>query len=132
MKKAFLIIVLVLTVGSSFANSSRNEKNLERIQSMQLVNANALSPFCKAIVKGDLETVQNLLALGVDVNEKSLGRTPAMYAARYNKVEILKLLIKYDANLKVKCSGKQFTALEYAKHANAAEAAEVIEKALHS
>lgn len=132
MKKAFLIIVLVLTVGSSFANSSKNEKNLERIQSMHLVNASALSPFCKAIVKGDLETVQNLLALGVDVNEKSLGRTPAMYAARYNKVEILKLLIKYDANLKAKCNGKKFTALEYAKHANATEAAEVIEKALHS
>jgi ankyrin repeat protein len=132
MKKAFLIMILVLTVGSSFANSSKNEKNLECIQSMHVQKANELSPFCKAIVQGDLETVQSLLALGADVNEKSLGRTPAMYAARYNKVEILKLLIKYDANLKVKCTGKKFTALEYAQHANATEAAQIIEQALHS
>lgn len=132
MKKAFLIIILVLTVGSSFANSSKNVKNLESIQSMLLQKTNDLSPFCKAIVKGDLETVQNLLALGVDVNEKSLGRTPAMYAARYNRVEILELLIKYQADLKIKCNGKEFTALEYAKHANATQAAQIIERALHS
>lgn len=132
MEKAFLIIILVLTVGSSFANSSKNVKNLESIQSMLLQKTNELSPFCKAIVKGDLDTVQNLLALGVDVNEKSLGRTPAMYAARYNRVEILELLIKYQADLKIKCNGKEFTALEYAKHANATQAAQIIERALHS
>jgi ankyrin repeat protein len=132
MKHTFLIAFLILTVGSSFANSSKNEKNLECIQSMQIQNSNELSPFCKAIVKGDLETVQNLLALGVDVNEKSLGRTPAMYAARYNKIEILKLLIKYQANLKIRCTGKKFTALEYAQHANATQAAQLIEQALNS
>lgn len=132
MEKALLIMLLVLTAGSSFANSSKNEKNLECIQSMHIQKTADLSPFCKAIVKGDLETVQSLLALGEDVNEKSLGRTPAMYAARYNRVEILKLLIKYQADLKIKCTGKHFTALEYAQHANAKEAAQLIEQALHS
>ena len=132
MKHPLIILLLMLTVGSSFANSSKNEKNLECIQSMHVQITKDLNPFCKAIVQGDLETVQKLLALGTDVNERSLGRTPAMYAARYNKVEILKLLIKYQADLSIKCAGKKFTALEYAQHANATEAAQVIEQAMHS
>lgn len=132
MKQACLIMLLVLTAGSTFAHSSKNEKNFQCIQSMHILKTADLSPFCKAIVKGDLETVQKLLALGADVNERSLGRTPAMYAARYNQVEILKLLIKYKADLSAKCAGKKFTALEYAKHSNAKEAARVIEQAMHS
>lgn len=132
MKKFLLMAAVMLAVGSSFAHSSKNEKNLEGIQSMLLETTAELSPFCKAIVKGDVEAVQKLLALGVDVNEKSIGRTPAMYAARYNRVEILKLLIAYEADLKVKCSGKGFTALEYAKNSNADGAAELLEKAINS
>lgn len=132
MKKLFLMAAIVLAVGSSFAHSSKNEKNLEGIQSMLLETKAELSPFCKAIVKGDVDAVQKLLALGVDVNEKSIGRTPAMYAARYNRVEILKLLIVYEADLKVKCSGKGLTALEYAKNSHADGAAELLEKAINS
>lgn len=132
MKQACLIMLLILSAGSVMAHSSKNEKNLECIQSMHIQKAEALSPFCKAIVKGDLETVQKLLALGTDANERSLGRTPAMYAARYNQVEILKLLIKYQADLRMKCKGKKLTALEYAEQSNAKEAAQVIEQAMDS
>lgn len=129
MKKLFFTLALVLAVGSSFAHVSKNEKNLESIQSMSLRNTAELSPFCKAIVSGDLEMVQKLLALGVDVDEKSIGRTPAMYAARYNRIEILKLLISYKADLMIRCSGKGLTALEYAKNSNATEAVALLEKA---
>ncbi len=51
-----------------------------------------LNSFCKAIVQGDYEAVKKMIELGEDINQKSLGKTPAIYAARYNKVEILKLL----------------------------------------
>ena len=132
MKQACLIMLLILSAGSVMAHSSKNEKNLECIQSMHIQKTEALSPFCKAIVKGDLETVHKLLALGTDANERSLGRTPAMYAARYNQVEILKLLIKYQADLRMKCKGKKLTALEYAEQSNAKEAAQVIEQAMDS
>lgn len=54
-----------------------------------------------------------------------------MYAARHNRVEILKLLIAEGANLKVK-SSNGFSALSWAKHSNATEAYHIIKKALHS
>ena len=40
--------------------------------------------------------------------------TPIMYAAKYNRTEILELLIIHGANLKAK-SDKKMTALQYAQ-----------------
>lgn len=85
-----------------------------------------VSPFCLSIAKGDLETVKKLIELGTDVNEKSKGMTPAMYAARYNRVEILKLLVDNGAKLDVK-SDKGFKAIKYAKLSNAKEALAYLE-----
>ena len=81
----------------------------------------SVSPFCLAIVKGDLETVKKLIELGADVNEKSKGMTPAMYAAKYNKTAILQLLVKHGAEIKKK-SEKGLTAMDYAKQSNATDA----------
>ena len=74
-----------------------------------------------SIVKGDIETVKKLIELGVNINEKSNGMTPAMYAARFNKVEILKLLVKHGADLKIK-SDKGNKVEKYAELSNAKEA----------
>ena len=79
-----------------------------------------------AIVKGDIETVEKLLELGTNVNEVSLGLTPAMYAARYNKVDILKLLVKKGADLNRR-SDSGFTAKRYAQLSNAKEVLKYIE-----
>ncbi|WP_062062503.1 ankyrin repeat domain-containing protein [Aquimarina longa] len=79
------------------------------------------SPFCMAIVKGDLETVKKLIELGSDVNEKSEGMTPLMYAARFNRTEIIKVLVKKGARIKTKDS-KGYTAMKFAKLSNAKEA----------
>ncbi len=88
-----------------------------------------VNPFCKAIMEGDIETVKKFISLGEDVNRKSVGMTPAMFAARYNKPEILKLLIEDGANLKTK-SDKGYTAKKYAEMSNAVEALAVIETAM--
>ncbi|MGB5171126.1 ankyrin repeat domain-containing protein [Eudoraea sp.] len=85
-----------------------------------------ISSFCKAILNGDIETVQKLIDLGEDVNQKSLGMTPAMFAARYNKAEILELLIANGANLKIK-SDKGYTVKKIAELSNATAALEVLE-----
>ncbi|WP_452601837.1 ankyrin repeat domain-containing protein [Pontimicrobium sp. MEBiC06410] len=77
-----------------------------------------VSAFCVAVVKGDVATVKKLIELGEDVNKMSKGMTPAMYAAKYNRVEVLKLLIAEGANLK-KRSAKGKTAKQYAKLTNA-------------
>ncbi len=84
-----------------------------------------VNPFCKAIMKGDVTTVKKMIELGEDVNRKSLGMTPAMFAARYNQAEILQLLIEEDANLRAK-SDKGYTAKKYAEMSNATEALEVL------
>lgn len=71
-----------------------------------------------SIVKGDLETVKKLIDLGADVNASSNGMTPVMYAAKYNRVEILDLLIKEGAELKTR-SEKGLNAMDYAKRSKA-------------
>ena len=83
------------------------------------------STFCKAIMKGDINTVKRLIDLGEDVNSKSLGMTPAIFAARYNKVEILKVLIDNQADLTIRCN-KGWSIEKYAKISNAKDVLEVL------
>ena len=89
----------------------------------------AVSTLCKAIMSGDVDMVKKLIELGEDVNEKSLGMTPAIFAARYNKAEILKVLIANGADLKVKCN-KGFSITKYAEMSHATEAMAVIKEAM--
>jgi len=90
-----------------------------------------ISSFCKAIVTGDYDTVKRLIDLGEDVNQKSLGMTPAMFAARYNRAEILELLIENGADLKVLSNGG-FSTNKYAELSNATDALRVLETATGS
>ena len=66
--------------------------------------------------------------MGEDINQKSLGKTPAMYAARYNKADILSLLIEKGADLSVKSDQEKQTAEEFAVNSNAKETIEVLKK----
>jgi len=84
----------------------------------ELIVEKELSTFCKAIMKGDVDTVKRLIDLGEDVNAKSLGMTPAIFAARYNKAEILEVLIDNGADLTLKCN-KGWTIEKHAKLSNA-------------
>ncbi|MFX0557364.1 ankyrin repeat domain-containing protein [Maribacter sp. CXY002] len=88
-----------------------------------------ISSFCKAIMQGDFVTVKRMIELGEDVNQKSLGMTPAMFAARYNKADVLQLLIDNGANLKMK-SNQGFSVKKYAEIANATDALSVLESAM--
>ncbi|MCM4151597.1 ankyrin repeat domain-containing protein [Arenibacter sp. N53] len=126
MRKAILTVTMALlfmVAGVSAESSSNNIYTLS--ESVLMGKPGDLSSFCKAIVKGDLETVKRLIELGEDVNQKSLGKTPAIFAARYNKVEILELLIANGADLKIKCDNG-FNAKKHAELSNATEALEVI------
>ena len=131
MRKAILTTaaVFLLAAGGVYAGNNTNLDDLSA--NSTLVISDGLNSFCKAIVKGDIETVQKLISLGEDVNQKSLGMTPAIVAARYNKAEILELLIAHGANLKIK-SDKGYTAMKTAKMSNAVDALEVIQEAMNS
>jgi len=87
------------------------------------------TPLAAAVAKGDLDAVKKFIEYGADVNEKSNGLTPLMIAARYNQVEIIDLLLKNGANVKV-INDSGLTALKYAKLSNALEAEQAIVKAL--
>ena len=87
--------------------------------------AEQLSPLCQAVVKGDVELVKQYIANGVDLNLKSNGKAPAHYAARYNKAEILHLLIEAGADLNLRCDGG-YTVKRHAQLSNAKSALAVI------
>ncbi len=126
MKKTVLSFVMVLAVLGANA-MDRIEFETTTIKSEYVVAK--VSPFCMAIVKGDLEMVEKMIELGEDVNQWSNEMTPVMFAARYNKVAILKVLLKNGANLRAKTK-KGYTAKKFAKLSNAVEALALVKKEL--
>jgi ankyrin repeat protein len=90
-----------------------------------------VSPFCTLIRKGNYEAVKAMIKSGENVNQKSTGLTPLMFAARYNRADIAELLIANGAKLKAK-SKRGLTALKWAELAHATETINVIKRALKS
>jgi len=128
MRKTILTMALAIVVMGSI-NATEKVTNQKQSTVLASKEVKEINSFCKAIVKGDLDMVRKLIALGEDVNQKSLGKTPAIFAARYNRTEILKVLILNGANLSLKCD-RGYTAKKYAKLSNASEALSVLEEAL--
>jgi ankyrin repeat protein len=128
MKKSITIAVLsfALCSVSMKANTFKEIKTVPNAI-VKLDKPEGLNSFCHAILKGKVEVVKSMIALGEDVNQKSLGLTPAIFAARYNKTEILEILIANGADLKVK-SDKRKSIKNYAELSNAKEAIVVINK----
>lgn len=126
MKKTIIISAIALCFSIVTVHAKSVNPTFENSKTATYFKVNS---FCVSIAKGDIDTVVKLLSLGEDVNEKSNGMTPAMYAAKFNRTEILKLLIEKGANLKVK-STKNKTALQYAKLHGAKDTAAIIKEAL--
>ena len=119
MKKTAVIIALAL--GFSIATAHAITSSEIVTSNISELTKSTVNPFFISIAKGDIETVKKLIELGADVNEKSNGMTPAMYAAKFNRVDILKLLVENGAKLDVK-SEKGLTAEKYAQASNAKDA----------
>lgn len=128
MKKTIIYVGLALVAFSnvSIANTVVTAPNFELVRAPK-----TNTPLGLAIVKGDLATVKKLLEYGASVDEKCNGLTPLMLAARYNNVEIAKLLLAKGANVKAK-DEKGITALKYAEASNAKEVAAVLKEALNA
>lgn len=125
MRKTMLIAVIgVCCMASGFSAENRADSKLIP-EAVTMADPSKISPFCKAIVQGDVETVKRLITLGEDVNQKSLGKTPVIFAARYNKAEILSLLLENGADLSIKCDNG-YTPKKHAELSNATEALAVI------
>lgn len=125
MKKTTGILMLILTLGlSQMYASNTTEVILNQPLHNNVMNT---SPLCLAIVQGDTEAVEMLISQGEDVNEKSNGMMPIHYAAKYNRVEIIKALITAGAEVHATCD-KGFTPLKYAKMSNATESEQFLKR----
>ncbi len=127
MKKTILTLLAVGALGVFHASAF--DESVKFTKDIVLVDNFELNSFCKAIMKGDVQTVKKLIELGEDVNQKSLGMAPVHFAARYNKAEILEILIANGADIKKRCD-KGYTAKKHAELSNAADALKVIEAAM--
>lgn len=125
MKKLILpIIVCLFAFGTTNATTTNVPSEEVTSYSYKVNN------FCKLIQMGKYDAVKALIEAGEDVNQKSNGMTPLMFAARHNKAEIAKLLIKHGAKIKAKSDKSRLTALDLAKRSKAMDAMKVIEDAL--
>lgn len=125
MRKTILIGALALLLSATTAVAAdRTRSTTFAVENVNISNV-AISSFCKAIMNGDVEAVKKLIELGEDVNQKSLGMAPVHFAARYNKAEILEVLIDNGADLNVRCN-KGWSVEKYAKLSNATEVLTVL------
>ncbi len=131
MKNLLLTSIFVVTVVlTSFATNTKTNNTI--IETATIVSFEGkVNTICKLIQEGNIEGVRNLIENGTDINQKSCGMTPLMYAARQNKVEIVKLLLSRSVKLKTK-SEKGLTALDYARISKANESYALIEKAMNA
>ncbi|WP_343487725.1 ankyrin repeat domain-containing protein [Allomuricauda sp. d1] len=125
MRKTILTLAALCLLVSTQANELDNPTKVTK--DIHLAPDFKLNSFCNAIIKGDVETVKKMIELGEDVNRKSLGMAPIHFAARYNKAEILELLIENGADVKKKCD-KGYTAMKHAELSNATDAIAVLEE----
>ncbi len=125
MKSIFLTLLFALLLtNTTQANNSIGENPQTKISKFQ-----GLNTFCKMVSVGNLKAVKDLINSGTNVDRKSIGLTPAMYAARYNRAEILELLVEKGADLTTK-SNRGLTALQYAEKSRAKECIAILKKAL--
>lgn len=124
MKKTIILAGLALVAFSNVALAT----NISTTSHPTEVIIYDVTPLCNAIVKGDLATVKKFIEYGSDVNESKNGTTPLMLAARYNKVEIIKLLLENGAKLDTK-DERGHTALKYAEFSKANEAIALLKQA---
>jgi len=117
----YLGITLMAFTSVSLASNTNSIGNQKKLN----VFSETPSTLAIAISKGEIETVKQLIESGTKVNKKLNGMTPLMYAARYNKVEIIKYLLQKGADRNIEDS-QGFTALNYAELSNAYEAIAVL------
>ena len=119
----YLGVALLAFANVSFA-SNPNSLIANKIK---VTTYEGVTPLGVAVSKGDIESVKKFIEYGEDFNKRSNGMTPLMLAARYNKVEIIKLLLANGAKLNAK-DENGFTALKHAELSNANEAIQILKQ----
>lgn len=121
--------MFLLFFAFSPVNAAENGLKIKEVKS-EITTVYRVSAFCKLIQMGNYNAVKALIETGEDVNKKSTGLTPLMFAARHNKAKVVKLLLTNGAKLNIKSDKGNMTALDMAKRSKAVDAIKVIKAAL--
>lgn len=125
MKKSVIILGLALALSTQVSKAS----NI-----MQLVKdpidspANEVSSLHYAVCEGDIEKVKKLIDYGTNVNKLVRDMSPLMLAARFNKFEIVKVLLASGANPRIE-NEKGLRAINFAEYAKATESIAILKNA---
>ena len=125
MKKTAVIVALALGFSISNLNAT-NDPVISEATTVSTVKFE-VSPLCKAVAKGDTALVKTLIKQGADVNAKSNGMGPIHYAAKYNRVELIKILLTAGADVHKPCD-LGYTALNHAELSKAKDAAQFLKR----
>ena len=125
MKKSVTVLALALSLIVPTVNASSLETTSTPITVVE--KEAKVSALCKAAATGNIEAVKQLLKNGVDVNQKSNGMMPIHYAARFNRVDVIKVLITSGSEIHTPCD-KGYTAVKHAEKTNANEAAQFLKR----
>jgi len=132
MKKTVIAFGILFSVMLTSANANTNIDPVKGPKITKTVSKTAiknLAPLSIAVAQGDYVMVENFLEYGADINQVSetMGMTPLMFAARYNNVKMLKLLVENGATTDVK-SKLGLSALNFAELSNATDAIKYLKK----
>ncbi|KAF2082481.1 ankyrin repeat domain-containing protein [Flavobacterium sharifuzzamanii] len=122
MKKTVIVFGTALAVFANFATASNLK--LESKNQIELP-FDLESPLHLAVCNGDVETVKKSIEYGADVNKIVRNMTPLMLAARFNNVEIVKILLANGAKPSIE-NAHGLRALDYARYAKAVESAAIL------
>jgi uncharacterized protein len=123
MKKTIIILGLAVVAFTNVSFAATSQLSVRK----EVVFYKS-TPLCQAIVKGDIEAVKKFIEYGADVNETTQGLTPLMLAARYNRTDILKVLLENGARKDIK-DERGFDAVKYAELSKASDALTLLKKA---
>ncbi|WP_316632498.1 ankyrin repeat domain-containing protein [uncultured Flavobacterium sp.] len=122
MKKSLIILGMALVISTNVSEASSLKLSVkDQINSP----ANVASPLHYAVCEGDIESVKKIIKYGANVNKLSRDMSPLMLAARFNKFEIIKILLANGANPAME-NEKGFIALNYAEYAKANESIAIL------
>ncbi|MDC9723869.1 MAG: ankyrin repeat domain-containing protein [Urechidicola sp.] len=119
----------VETVSSDNTSTEALTLTTESLNYYNVIRHLKTDSFVKLIQLNDYNAVRNLILAGAEINKKSIGMTPLMYAARQNKVAIVKLLLEEGAKVDSQ-SQYGLTALDYAQRSHATESYYLIKNAM--
>ncbi|WET04171.1 ankyrin repeat domain-containing protein [Flavobacterium sp. YJ01] len=122
MKKTVIVLGTALFL---FANSVTASNQKLAVKNQTEISTYLSSPLHVAICKGDVESVRKIIEYGADVNKIIRNMTPLMLAARYNHVEIVKILLAKGALPSIE-NEHGLRALDYARYAKSEESAALL------